>query len=57
MYTFLIGKAVVRGEPWKERLGFFDYTRLCSTYKHPVVEASNIPHCPKAVEALGVTLY
>jgi hypothetical protein len=43
-------------ESWKEKLGFFDYTRLLVYYKHPVVEASSIPHCRKAIEALGVTL-
>jgi len=53
-YTFPIRKAIVRGE---ERSRFFDYTRFCSTYKWVAVEASTIPHCRKAVEALGVAPY
>ena len=50
-YASLIGKAVVRGESGEERSGFFDCTRLRSMYKRPAVEASNIPHCRKAVKA------
>jgi hypothetical protein len=56
-YTFLIGKAVVRGESEEERSGFFDYTRLRNIYKHLAIEASNVPHCRKAAEALSAALY
>lgn len=53
-YTFPIRKAIVCGE---ERSGFFDCTRFCSTYKWVAVGASTIPHCRKAVDALGVAPY
>jgi hypothetical protein len=53
-YTFPIRKAIVCGE---ERSEFFDCTRFCSTYKWVAVEASTIPHCRKAVDALGVVPY